>query len=141
MKKNVIIILLAALSMSAHAQQKDEAAIRTMLQAQVAQWNTGSVSGYMKGYWESDSLQFIGKNGPVFGYAAALHNYEKAYPDAAHMGQLTSTIISMKRLSPEYYFITGKWALKRAAGDVGGAYTLLIRKIHGQWVVISDHSS
>jgi len=35
----------------------------------------------------------------------------------------------------------GKWALKRSAGDVSGSYTLLIRKIKGEWVIVCDHSS
>jgi hypothetical protein len=57
------------------------------------------------------------------------------------MGKFTSTIVNMKRLSSEYYFVTGKWFLKRTVGDVSGYYTLLIRKINGKWVVVADHSS
>ncbi|MCW3122350.1 MAG: hypothetical protein JWQ38_1842, partial [Flavipsychrobacter sp.] len=59
----------------------------------------------------------------------------------AHMGKLTSTIVSMQKLAADYYFIVGKWDLKRTAGDVGGSYTLLLRKIKGHWVIICDHSS
>jgi ketosteroid isomerase-like protein len=112
-----------------------------MLAAQVAEWNKGSVEGYMKGYWESDSLIFIGAKGPRYGYQATLKKYKEAYPDADHMGTLTSTIISLKKLSPDYCFIVGSWALKRNAGDVGGSYTLLLRKIKGEWVIVCDHSS
>jgi ketosteroid isomerase-like protein len=112
-----------------------------MLAAKVTEWNKGSIEGYMKGYWESDSLVFIGKNGPRYGYQATLQKYKEAYPDAAHMGQLTSTVTSITRLSAQYYFIIGKWALKRIAGDVSGSYTLLLRKIDGRWVIVVDHSS
>jgi ketosteroid isomerase-like protein len=119
----------------------DEHSIRAMLQAQVTEWNKGNIEGYMHGYWESDSLVFIGKSGPKYGYSTTLANYKKSYPDAAHMGKLTSTIVSMERLSDEYYFVIGKWALRREAGDVGGSYTLLIKKIKGAWVIVVDHSS
>lgn len=129
------------LAFTSFAQSKDERAIRSMLTAQVAEWNKGNIAGYMHGYWENDSLVFIGKNGPNYGYNNTLVRYQKAYPDAAHMGKLTSTIVSMKKLSPDYYFIIGKWQLNRAAGDVGGSYTLLLHKIKGQWVIIVDHSS
>lgn len=125
----------------ASAQSKDEQTIRRMLATQVAEWNKGSVEGYMHGYWESDSLIFIGSKGPRYGYQATLKKYKEAYPDADHMGTLTSTITSIKRLSTEYYFIVGSWALKRNAGDVSGSYTLLLRKIKGEWVIICDHSS
>lgn len=123
------------------AGSKDEKAIRTMLAAQVTEWNKGSIDGYMKGYWESDSLLFIGSKGPRYGYKVTLERYKEAYPDADHMGQLTSTITSIQQLSPDYYFIVGKWALSRKAGDVSGSYTLLMRKIKGKWVIVCDHSS
>lgn len=57
------------------------------------------------------------------------------------MGTLRFEIISLKKLSPEYYFAVGKWALKRSAGDVGGSWTLLFRKIAGNWKIVADHSS
>jgi len=86
-------------------------------------------------------LIFIGKNGPTYGFAATLARYKKSYPDAAAMGQLTSNVISMERLSAEYYFVIGHWALARKAGDLSGSWTLLFRKIAGHWVIVVDHSS
>lgn len=139
--KHLLYCLYLFISCTAFAQSKDEQSIRHMLAAQVAEWNKGSVEGYMKGYWESDSLIFIGAKGPRYGYQATLKKYKEAYPDADHMGTLTSTIISLKKLSPDYCFIVGSWALKRNAGDVGGSYTLLLRKIKGEWVIVCDHSS
>lgn len=126
---------------SAFAQNKDELAIRKMLSAQVVEWNKGNIDGYMKGYWENDSLLFIGSKGPRYGYETTLKRYKEAYPDTAHTGQLISAITRMQKLSPEYYFIVGTWELKRSVGDVGGSYTLLLRKIKGTWVIVCDHSS
>lgn len=140
-KSLLIAFYCLASSFTSFGQVKDEQAIRKMLSAQVTAWNKGNIAGYMKGYWENDSLVFIGKNGPNYGYSNTLARYQKAYPDAAHMGRLTSTIISMKKLSPDYYFIIGKWQLNRTAGDIGGSYTLLLHKINGKWVIIVDHSS
>jgi hypothetical protein len=57
------------------------------------------------------------------------------------MGKLTSTIVSMEKLSARYYFVVGKWHLKREMGDLSGSYTLLLQKIKGTWVIIADHSS
>ena len=137
----LLFILSILFVFRAHAQNNDEQSIATMLAAQVTEWNKGNIAGYMKGYWDNDSLLFIGSKGPRYGYNNTLKRYEEAYPDAAHMGILTSTVTSMKKLSPDYYFIVGSWFLKRSAGDVGGSYTLLIRKIHGKWVIVCDHSS
>ena len=119
----------------------DEQAIRNMLAAQVVEWNRGNAAGFMHGYWENDSLVFIGKNGPTYGFDSTLARYRKSYPDAAHMGQLTSTILRVRMLSPEYAYVTGRWALKRTAGDLSGYYTLLLRHIRQEWVIVEDHSS
>jgi hypothetical protein len=135
------VLLLAATFGNAPAQTRDEAVVRRMLIAQVTEWNKGNIEGYMKGYWENDSLLFIGSKGPTYGYAGTLARYKKSYPDTDHMGTLTSTIVSMERLSPNYFFVVGKWALARKAGDVSGSYTLLIRKLKGNWVIVADHSS
>lgn len=139
MKKLLLSLLL--LPAVLHAQTGDEQAIRGMLATQVAGWNKGSVDAYMHGYWESDSLLFIGSAGPRYGYTATLKRYKEAYPDADHMGTLASTITSLQRLSPDYYFVVGKWALTRKAGNVSGSYTLLLRRINGVWVIVCDHSS
>ena len=122
-------------------QSNDEADVRKILSTQNEAWNRGDVVSFMKGYWENDSLMFIGKTGVTYGWANTLKNYKKGYPDTAAMGKLTFTLIQVKKLSKEYYHVTGKWFLKRSIGDVGGAYTLLFRKINGEWVIISDHSS
>jgi hypothetical protein len=57
------------------------------------------------------------------------------------MGTLTTMVTSMKKLSAEYYFVVGTWHLDRSAGNVGGSFTLLIRKIKGEWLIVCDHSS
>ncbi len=141
MKKTLLVLLCICYASGAFCETKDEKAIHTMLAAQVEEWNKGNIAGYMKGYWDNDSLVFIGKSGPTYGYRPTLERYLKAYPDEAHMGKLSSTILSMKKLSADYYFIVGKWALARSAGDIGGSYTLLIHKIKGDWVIVCDHSS
>ncbi|MBS1730550.1 MAG: nuclear transport factor 2 family protein [Bacteroidetes bacterium] len=128
-------------SSSSFAQSKDEMQIRKILTQQNNAWNQGNLDSFMVGYWNSDSLLFIGSGGPRYGYATTLIGYKKSYPDTAHMGHFTSTILSMKKLSGEYYFVVGKWELARSVGDVSGYYTLLFRKIKGVWVIVADHSS
>ncbi len=123
------------------AQSKNESVIRNILGEQTAAWNRGDIDNFMKGYWENDSLMFIGKSGVTYGWTNTLNNYKKGYPDTAAMGKLTFTLIQVKRISKKYYHVTGKWFLKRSIGDIGGHYTLLFRKINGRWFIVSDHSS
>jgi len=123
------------------AQNKDKQAIQQLLDKQVAAWNTGNIDAFMLGYWENDSLMFMGKNGPTYGYNTTLVNYKKNYPDTAHMGQLAFTIKRMQALNTDHYFIIGQFHLKRTVGDASGNFTLVFRKIKGVWKIISDHTS
>jgi ketosteroid isomerase-like protein len=120
---------------------KDQAAIRQIMANQVDAWNKGDIDAFMKGYWNNDSLVFIGKSGPSYGYHQALANYKKNYSGPDQMGKLFFDLLKVKRLSADYYFVIGKWFLKRKAGDIGGIYTLLFQKIYGTWHIIVDHTS
>ena len=123
------------------AQKNEDATIKNVLQTQQAAWNKGNIEGFMQGYWQSDSLMFIGKDGITYGWQKTLENYKKNYADTAAMGKLDFEFIEIKRLSAVYYFVTGKWHLTRSIGNVGGSFTLLLRKIKGKWVIVKDHSS
>lgn len=139
--KQLLLISAILLSITATAQNNDEQTIRNILKRQNADWNAGNIDAFMKGYWESDSLMFIGKNGVTYGWQNTLNNYKKNYPDTATMGKLHFDILSVKRLSVLYFSVVGKWHLTRSVGDVQGHFTLLFKKVNKQWVIVSDHSS
>lgn len=141
MYKLTIVSLLFICCFTTQAQTKDETQIRKILDLQTRAWNRGDIEGFMKGYWENDSLMFIGKSGVTYGWQGTLENYKKGYPDTAAMGKLSFNILHVKRLSGEYYYVVGKWYLSRSIGDVNGHYNLLFRKIRNRWVIIADHSS
>ena len=141
MKVIVTILLIVSGPLICFSQDRDAKAIRKVLQVQTEAWNRGNIDEFMHGYWESDSLKFIGKSGVTYGYKQTLANYKKNYSDTAQMGKLSFDILEVKRMSPEYYFVLGKWFLKRSVGDVGGIFTLIFRKVNGRWVIVSDHTS
>ena len=135
------LFVLTIIPVCLKAQSADEAAVREVLGNQTDAWNKGDLEEFMKGYWNSDSLVFIGKNGPRYGYKTTLENYRKGYPDTAAMGKLDFDILAVKRLSALYFHVTGRWHLQRTVGDLQGYFTLLFKKIKKKWVIVSDHSS
>ena len=123
------------------AQNTDELSIRNILAQQTKEWNAGNIPAFMETYWKSDSLMFIGKNGVTYGWQKTMENYKKSYPDTSAMGRLQFELVEVKSLSPIYFFVIGKWHLTRSIGDIGGAFTLLVKKINNKWVIVTDHSS
>jgi len=139
--KLLLTLLTTVFLLTASAQNKDEQTIRNLLARQMSDWNKGNIAGFMKGYWNNDSLLFVGKKGANYGYRTTLQNYLKSYPDTAAMGKLNFDILKVQALSPDCYFVLGKWMLTRTIGNLSGHYTLILRKIKGEWVIVSDHSS
>jgi ketosteroid isomerase-like protein len=141
--KKIYLVFASCLLITIHslAQSAAEKDILGILERQTQAWNRGDLEAFMKGYWENDSLMYIGKGGVTYGYTSTLNSYRKNYGDTARMGKLKFDILHVKSMGPDYYFVVGKWFLTRSAGNVGGHYTLIFKKIKGQWVIISDHSS
>ncbi|MDO7845768.1 nuclear transport factor 2 family protein [Hymenobacter sp. M29] len=121
---------------------KDAAAIRQVLTTQTAAWNRGDIPGFMQGYWQSDSLVFIGRKGPTYGWQQTLDNYKKGYPNADAMGKLDFSGLRITVLAPGAAQVVGHWHLARpAAGDVQGYFLLVLRQFDGQWKVVADHTN
>ncbi|WP_343533613.1 nuclear transport factor 2 family protein [Pedobacter sp.] len=138
----IIWVLLLACSTTVMAQTaRDKTDILKVLENQRQGWNKGDMDAYMQGYWKSDSLLFVGKSGPTYGWQKTLDNYKKGYPDKSAMGFLTFGIKKVEFLSKDRAFVLGSWNLKREKDEPKGYFTLLLRKINGQWKVVADHSS
>ena len=140
MKSGLLFLLLIA-GFTSGAQSRDEQEIRKVLDIQTAAWNRGDIKGFMQSYWKSDSLLFIGKSGVNRGWENTLKRYQTGYPDTASMGKLSFEIIEVRKLSPDYFYLVGKWMLARTIGDLSGHFDLLLRKIGKRWYIIADHSS
>lgn len=121
--------------------QKAERQILLVLDSQSACWNHGDIEGFMLGYWHSDSLKFIGKNGLRYGWQQTLDAYKKGYPDKAAMGILHFGIINIGPISKGIYQVVGTWQVNSTKGELKGVFSLLFKKIDGKWVIIVDHTS
>lgn len=120
---------------------QDRGPVLDLLERQRQAWNQGDIEGYMAGYWKSDSLLFVGSRGPTYGWDATLANYRKSYPDRKAMGTLAFDIREVRFLGDGHAFVLGAWRLSREKDEPHGFFTLLVRKIDGEWKVIADHSS
>ena len=139
MKKYILSCFLILIAYFSQAQ--DRQAILKVMHDQELTWNRGDIDGFMQGYWKSDSLLFVGKKGPVYGWNSTIARYKKTYPDKATMGQLKFTILQVKVLDATNAFLFGGWKLKRAKDAPGGYYTLWFKKIKGEWKIVCDHTS
>ena len=146
MKKLLFTLMIGIIFQSATIAQNnisEKLAITQVLYKQQVAWNNGSIESFMMPYWHSDSLKFISKKGITYGWQNTLDNYKKSYPDTTAMGQLAFEIKSIDVFSKSSAFVIGKWFLKRekSKGDLGGFFSLILKKIKNKWVIVVDHTS
>ncbi len=146
-----IILFILILQASVLFSQKGSEGVKLVtdhMKTQETAWNNADILGFMKYYWKSDSLKFIGSKGITYGWQKTYDNYVKGYPTKEAMGILKFTILENTQLSDDAIYIIGKWELTKDTSTssainkpVGGHFTLLWKKINGNWVIVADHTS
>ena len=125
--KPLMFLVTLFITACSFGQSKDETAVRKILSIQQAAWNRGDIDGFMKGYWENDSLMFIGKSGITYGWNKTLNNYKKGYPDTSAMGKLAFTIGIFSR----YW----QMASSKDHWRCGGLFHLIVQK--NKWPLVN----
>ncbi|MDR3764030.1 MAG: nuclear transport factor 2 family protein [Acidobacteriota bacterium] len=136
----MILLLCATL---AAAQAEPEKAIHALLDQQTAAWNRGDLKGYMAGYWHSQDLTFFAADKESSGWEAAYQRYRTAYTGKGReMGRLNFSNVRVAMLGPDAAFARGTWQLTARDGSQRrGLFTLILRRIDGDWRIVHDHSS
>lgn len=117
--------------------------VESVMQAQLKAWNQGSVDGFMLGYWHSDSLKFITQKGVRMGYDSVSANYKRHYNTPEKMGQLSFDNLQFYTLdsNAEIVQCTGQWhVMSNGVNGGSGIFSLLFKKINGEWKIIVDHT-
>ena len=143
-----ILCLLAILSFFATvaaAQSDSQKAriandIRAVMTEQAAAWNNGDIPGFMRGYWNSDKLVFVGST-VTRGWQPTLDRYKKSYDSREKMGTLTFSDLEIDVLSKDAAVVLGSWSLARAGDNPHGKFTLVFRKFKDGWKIVHDHTS
>lgn len=123
------------------SDEKAKAEIRRVMDAQMKDWNEGSLEGFMKGYWNSPELTFVSGTNVTKGWQPTLDRYKKGYDTRAKMGALTFSDLEITVLSKDAAVVLGSWALQREKDRPNGKFTLTFRKFKDGWKIILDHTS
>lgn len=123
-----------------HVQQDDtvETQIIAVLKRQQAAWNAGNIDAFMTGYWNSPELRFASGGTVTRGFEPTLNRYHERYSNRALMGELSFDGLEVVQLAPDAAVLHGAWHLKREADAPGGLFTLVFRRMEGEWKIISD---
>jgi ketosteroid isomerase-like protein len=149
MRRFLLVLVMMCAAAAACAQSGDEAAIRAVMDAQVAARNRGDVAAFMQGYENSPQTTFIGATVRK-GFEPILERYKRDYSTTAQMGTLSFSHIDVRLLpescgTAEYALVTGNFHLERKQQGPGtkddGIFSLVWRKGPQGWKIVLDHTS
>ncbi len=134
---------LTLVSSVAQEPDREVAAIRAVLDRQVADWNKGDLDAFLEGYWRSPEVVFQSGGDRHIGFDAMRERYRKRYKaEGRAMGRLTFSDVEIRPLAPDSAFVRGRWKLDLPDGKrPGGLFTLVFRKLPEGWKIVHDHTS
>jgi uncharacterized protein (TIGR02246 family) len=120
----------------------DESAIRSVLDAQVSDWNKEDIDGFMTGYWRHEELTFISGGEIRQGWTATRERFVKKYKEGkSTMGKLTFDELHVESFSPTAAMVRGRYQLVMPEKTDSGRFTLAFRKFSDGWRIVHDHTS
>lgn len=134
----IFLLLLFSCQTSTHSAN-DTSEILQVLNSQTDQWNQGNIPGFMQGYDNSDSMQFITQRGRTTGWKNVLAKYAKNYPNKAAMGQLSFENLIITPLSDSLSQVYGNWVVKKDS-TISGNFSLILKHKPEGWRIIIDHT-
>ena len=86
----ICLVASGATAANAETPSAEEAAVRKVLDEQVAAWNRGDLPGFMAGYWKSNDLTYFSGKERQQGWDAALARWvRRARRAHGELGQQT----------------------------------------------------
>jgi beta-aspartyl-peptidase (threonine type) len=119
------------------------AAVRAVLDRQVADWNKGDLDGFLTGYWISPEVVFQSGGQRFDGWEAMRDRYRRRYQaEGRAMGRLVFSGLDIELLGPEAALARGRWQRTMPDGATpGGLFTVIFRKLPEGWKIVHDHTS
>lgn len=137
----VITVTNALKAQSTQSIETEKAVILSVMNHQVEGWNNENIEAFMQGYAKSDSLHFASGGSVTYGWKNMLSRYQKRYSTRDSMGTLIFTGISIDLISNDAAVAFGTWKLKREKDQPWGLFTLVFKKLNGEWRIVHDHTS
>jgi uncharacterized protein (TIGR02246 family) len=138
---SVLVLALAGCAPTSPEERSDaqvSEAVRTVMEAQQAAWNRGDIDAFMDGYDRADTTTFVSGDEVTHGWQTVLDRYKHRYSSREQMGTLTFSELEIKTIAPDLALADGRWMLTRTNDKPHGRFSLLFRRVNGQWRIVHD---
>ncbi len=142
-RSNIVLIVLlnSIITYTQDFRESDSLSILSVLENQKKAWNNNDIDKFMQGYLNSEKLIFVNKNGPIYGWDFVRDRYKTEYSSKYLMGDLDFEIYDLFLITNRSAILIGKFNLVRDDEELTGFFSLIFKKIKGDWYIVSDHTS
>ena len=119
----------------------DHQHIRTLFESGCAVWNRGDIDGYLACYWHSDKVRWVSEGTVRYGFEAIAAAFKARFDSPDNMGRLEVANLEIQLLSESDALVFGAWTQTTHTARHHGVFTVHVKKIDGEWLIVSDHSS
>jgi uncharacterized protein (TIGR02246 family) len=115
--------------------------IRALFESGCAAWNRGDIDGYLADYWHSDKVRWVSEGTVRYGFEVIAAAYKARFDSPDNMGRLEVANLEIQLLGESDALVFGAWIQTTSSARRHGVFTVQLKKIDGEWLIVSDHSS
>jgi uncharacterized protein (TIGR02246 family) len=116
--------------------------IDAMLARSAISWNAGNLDAFMLDFEEGREATFVVPRGVLRGRDEIRTAYSSRFAAGAERDSLTFEQLEVHPLGADLAYVIAFYVLKRGDSTTArGPTTLVMRRQHGRWRILHDHSS
>ena len=119
----------------------DHQRIRALFESACAAWNRGNIDGYLADYWHSDKVRWVSEGIVRYGFEVIAAAFKVRFDALDNMGRLEVSNLEVELLGKSDALVFGVWTQTMHTARRHGVFTVHSKKIDGEWLIVSDHSS
>ena len=119
----------------------DHQRIRAVFESGCAAWNRSDIDGYLATYWNSDKVRWVSEGTVHYGFEAIAAGFKDRFDSPDNMGRLEVANLEIQLLGENDALVFGAWIQTTPAARRHGVFTVHVKKMDGEWLIVSDHSS
>ena len=119
----------------------DHQRIRALFESSCAAWNRGDINGYLADYWHSDKVRWVSEGTVCYGFEAIAAGFKARFDSPDNMGRLEVSNLDIRLLGENDALVFGAWIQTTLTAKRHGVFTVHLKKMDSEWLIISDHSS
>ena len=115
--------------------------IRARFEEATTAWNRGDLEAYLTSYWDSEETLWISRGSIIRGITAIRSTCKSLYDSPEKMGKFEIEHLEINVLTENDALVIGQWLHTVQESARKGVFTVHMRKLGGEWVVVMDHTS